>query len=78
MKGDLDGALADENKAVEIDPNIAEAYYNRGFIKRAKGDLDGALADETKAIELNPSFAQAHYNRGLVRHDKQGFRRGAR
>jgi tetratricopeptide (TPR) repeat protein len=62
--GDLDGAIANYNKAIEIDPRYAAAYNNRGGERQAKGDHDGAIADYTKAIEINPRFALAYYNRG--------------
>jgi len=55
-KGDLDGALADYNKAMELKPGLAEAYYDRGLLKRAKNDLDGELADYDKAIDSNPTM----------------------
>jgi tetratricopeptide (TPR) repeat protein len=64
--GDLDGAIADYNKAIGIDPRHATAYYNRGIARKAKGDLDGAIADYTKAIEIDPRRA-AYHNRGLAR-----------
>ena len=44
-KGDLDGAIADFNRAIELDPKKAGAYTNRGSVRNAKGDLDGAIAD---------------------------------
>jgi tetratricopeptide (TPR) repeat protein len=53
-KGDLDGALADFNKAIELNARLAYAYNNRGLVKETKGDLVGALADLTKALELKP------------------------
>src|SRR5262249_6411107 len=56
MGGDLEGAIADYNRAVELNPKLARAYRDRGNVKRMKGDLDGAVADCTKAIELHPSF----------------------
>jgi len=55
--GDLDRALADYTKAIELDPKDAYAYYNRGLHYRAKGDLDHAIADYRKAIELDPKDA---------------------
>ena len=58
--------LADYTKAIELNPNNAEVYYNRGGVYRGKGDYDCALADYTKAIELNPNDAEIYNNRGIV------------
>ena len=44
-------------KAVAINPNIAQAYYTQGFIRRAKGDQLGALEAFSRAVEVNPNFA---------------------
>jgi len=55
VEGDLNGAQADFNKAIELNPNVAPPYFNRGAMKYRKGDLDGAIADNAKAIELKPS-----------------------
>ena len=66
-KGDLDGAIADYTKAIEIDPRDAHAYYNRGIARDDKGDHDGAIVDYTKAIEIDPRYAPAYNNRGIAR-----------
>ena len=65
-KGDLDDALTDVNRAIELDPKSAVAYNGRGVIKKKKGDLDGAIADYNRAIQANPRYALPYYNRGLV------------
>jgi tetratricopeptide (TPR) repeat protein len=49
---DMDGALADFNEAIRLDPNLALAYMNRGAIYASKNEFDKAIEDETKAIEL--------------------------
>jgi hypothetical protein len=50
--GDLDGALADINEAIRIDPALPQPLTNRAVIWRAKGNLDRAIADATEAIRL--------------------------
>jgi tetratricopeptide (TPR) repeat protein len=53
-KGDNDGAIADFNRAIKVDPTNAHAYEGRGGAKQAKGDYNGAIADYSRAIELAP------------------------
>ena len=67
--GDYQGAIADYDRALELNPQFAQAYYNRGNAKRTLKDYQGAIADYDKAIELNPRFAQAYYNRGVAKSD---------
>src|SRR6266508_3807945 len=66
-KGNLDGALADFNRAIELSPNNAVAYYNRAHAKRLKKDAAGALADCTRALELDPKFGEAYFERGTLK-----------
>jgi len=70
-KKDLEGAIADYDKAIELDPKYAVAYNNRGRAKADKKDLEGAIADYDKAIELDPKKASAYTNRGNVKYDKK-------
>jgi lipoprotein NlpI len=58
-------AILDLTRAIEISPQLAEAYCNRGFCRMGKWDFDGAIADCTKAIEIDPNYARAYGNRGL-------------
>lgn len=55
-------AERDFNKAVELDPNLAEAYFWRA---EAQLDEQKAFADYARAIELKPGYAMAYYRRGL-------------
>jgi len=63
----LDGALADFDRAIELDPKNAVAYYNRGHAKWVKKDAAGALADCNRAIELDPKYAEAYFERGTLK-----------
>jgi eukaryotic-like serine/threonine-protein kinase len=54
-------AKAAAQKAVDIDPALAEAYTSRAFVKLAYDwDWLGAEADFKKALELNPKYPTAH------------------
>ncbi|MDX9862085.1 MAG: tetratricopeptide repeat protein, partial [Rhodospirillales bacterium] len=59
--GDLDGALTDLSKAIELEPQSADAHYARGKVKFDKGDLEGARLDREKALTLNPEKEYAPY-----------------
>ena len=62
--GDYLGAIADYSKAIELEPEIAALYYNRGTTESELGKYRDALADYSKAIELDPGFGDAYHNRG--------------
>jgi tetratricopeptide (TPR) repeat protein len=64
---DLDGAIADFDRAAELDPKNDAPYYNRGQARRLKNDTAGAIADYTKAIELGSTNPAAYNNRGNAR-----------
>lgn len=66
----FDEAILDHTKAVELYPNFADAYYNRGNAKLWLKDFEGAILDYDKAIELDPNLAHAYTNRGLARIEK--------
>lgn len=74
-KGDYDHAIVNLTKAIELNPNFAEAYNNRGIAYRKKGNHTCAIADYTKAIELKPDFAKAYNNRGNAYSDKGNYGR---
>ena len=66
-QGDLDGAIADFNRAIELNPKDDAPYYNRAQAKRLKKDTAGAIADYTRAIELGSTNPAAYNNRGNAR-----------
>jgi len=49
--GDWVGAIQDYNKAIELNPNHADAYGNRGAAKGRLQDYRGAIQDYNKAEE---------------------------
>ena len=61
-----DEALADLNRAVELDPDHADAIARRGRVHQDMERYDEALADYSRAIELRPGDAWAITGRGRV------------
>jgi tetratricopeptide (TPR) repeat protein len=51
-EGDHDGAIEDFTKAIEINPDFAQAYAGRGVSREAKGDGSGAKSDYSKSIQI--------------------------
>ena len=74
--GDKAGAIKYYTQAITINPQDAEAYYNRGLAKSESGDKAGAIADFTQAITINPQLAEAYSNRGIAKYES-GDKAGA-
>ena len=51
--GNYAEAIADYDKAIELNPKYAKAYHNRGLAKEALGQHDAAKVDFEKAKVLN-------------------------
>ena len=65
QRGDLSMAVRFYSSAIEADPTLFQAYYQRASAFVQLSREAEAEADFKKAIEINPSFARAH--RGLGR-----------
>jgi tetratricopeptide (TPR) repeat protein len=63
---DADRAIADCNRAIELDPGNAVAFNNRGIAWRLKRDYERAIADYSAAIRLNPRDPFFLNNRGVA------------
>jgi tetratricopeptide (TPR) repeat protein len=74
---DFDGALADLEQAVALDPQHQGALYYQVALKEERGDLPGALATADLALERFPDDPTAFANRGYIR-SRLGDRQGAR
>ena len=64
--GRPDEALDALDHAIRLDPEHAEAHYNRGTILAELGRSDEGLDALDHAIRLDPEHAEAHYDRGTI------------
>ncbi len=67
---DINLAIMAFTKAIEINPNYAEAYHERGLAYDAIGEYDRAISDYNKAIEINPKYEKAYNHRRLAKSAK--------
>lgn len=65
--GNAEKALAAYDTAIQLKPDYAEVYNNRGNIKNGLGSHDAALDDYDEAIRLNPNLAEVYSNRGTMK-----------
>ena len=60
-KANLEGAESASRKALELDPELAEAHASRGFAVSLSKQYDEARREFDTAIRLNPKLYEAHY-----------------
>jgi tetratricopeptide (TPR) repeat protein/S1-C subfamily serine protease len=64
--GDPKGAIADLDRAININPKYPETYLSRGLLKSEFGDLKGAMADIDRAININPNYLEGYITRSII------------
>ena len=64
-KGKVDEAIAQYERALEIDPYRAEVHNNlANALSQSKGHVDEAIAQYQAALEIDPNLAEVHNNFG--------------
>jgi tetratricopeptide (TPR) repeat protein len=74
-KRDYSRAIADFDRAIELDSTLAVAYYDRGMAHLQKRDIDydRGIADLETALRLEPQFPnlRRHLERALLARNRQ-------
>jgi len=65
-KGLYNAAIAEYTRAIELKPDFAAAYNNRGYAAYSKYDGSDALPDLNRALRLRPNFPHAYNTRGCI------------
>lgn len=70
----------DENRAIGLytdcitqDPDFAEAYNNRGYLRYREGEIDDAKKDFKNAIAKKKNYSEAYYNLGVLLFSQKNF-----
>ena len=75
QRGELTDAIEDFDTAINLAPDFADAYINRGYGRQELGDFEGAIEDYDTAIRLGKDYAYVYFNRGVAKAelgDKKG------
>jgi len=71
-------ALQDYNKAIKINNEDADAYYNRGYVLIKLGKYNRAVKDLDRAMTLEPQFAAAYHVQGIAFFYKKKYHEAVR
>jgi tetratricopeptide (TPR) repeat protein len=67
LKSEFEKAEADFSRVIEMNPNYAKAYFNRGEVRtRLPNQMQEAIRDYSMAIRLNPEDSAAYNSRGFA------------
>jgi tetratricopeptide (TPR) repeat protein len=61
----LQAAEAATTRALELDPDLAEAHYSRGLIRVSEGDSTAAMEEWELATRIRPNYAEAYWARSM-------------
>lgn len=77
MQRKFDDAIQQFSNAVDLNPDLGEAYKRRGQTRAAKGQTSTALKDLSKAVSLCSSDSgDSHFQRGLLFHQMKNYTKG--
>ncbi len=65
-QGRIEQAIVEYTKAIELNPELVEAYNNRAGAYLEKGQYDQVIADCNKVVELDIDLSMAYLMRGMA------------
>lgn len=73
QRSDVAGACDAYRRAIDLDPEMADAYINLGRLLQEQGDVAEAVRLYHLAIECTPDDPVAHYNLAIALEDQRHF-----
>ncbi len=74
-QGEFREAIAMFRRAIELDPQLAYAYYDLGCVFRQLGYTDYAIAAQKEAIRRHPEFVDAYNHLGITFFEQEDYQR---
>lgn len=72
-KKDLEDAKAAFSKAIELDPSLFVAYYNRASMFYYLKNYEAALADIENALAIQENNAMCHFYSGVIKGKQENY-----
>jgi tetratricopeptide (TPR) repeat protein len=69
-------AMINYQRAIELNPNYLDAYYQSDCSQQILGNLSSALINFSQTITIDSNYAPAYYQRAKI-YGKMGDRTGA-
>jgi len=66
QEGNMQGAINEFKKSIELKPDYADAYHNLANIYQFVGNLEEAIVNYQKAIHFNTDLFESRYNLGVI------------
>jgi len=60
IQQDLDGAIVEFNKALELDPQFGDVHQAMAHVFEKKGDLNKAIEAAERAVDCSPNDPLTH------------------
>ncbi len=73
--GQKEYAIEIYDKAIKINPNYVEAYFNKGICLSNLNLKEEAINMYNKTIELNPNFVDAYFQRGYCYYNLKKYQK---
>jgi tetratricopeptide (TPR) repeat protein len=72
-QGDMERAVVEFQKAIELNPQYGDAYHNLGNTYQQMEKYDLALESFQKAISFNPNLWQSYANIGVIYYQQKQY-----
>ena len=72
--GEDEKALADFDRAAELEPSYADTFYNRALVHHVLGSTEKAIQDLDRCISLKPGSWPAYWQRAAMRRELKDAR----